>query len=326
MPKTKPTASRQKKVAPAQPAGEPRRLQAPKAVWNKPLSWRHRPPVPAYRPLPKARQLFMHVLRQLRGDWRLFGGIIFIYGLLNLVLVRGLAGSSDLSDLKNGLDSVFSGVGGKLASASISFASLLASSGSSNTASSGTYQSILLTICSLAFIWALRQSSAARRVRIRDSFYQGMYPLIPYLLVFLLLGLQLVPLVAGAGLYGAVVGNGIAVYLWEKALFLLLFLGLALWSLRMVTATFFALYIVALPDMTPLRAYRSARQLVYGRRLLVWRKLLFLPLILAVLALLIELPLILFITPIAAWIFFVISMLMLPISLGYLYRLYREML
>lgn len=326
MPKTKRTPVPKKKVAASTAVAAPRRLQAPKAIWHKPLTWRHRPPVPAYAPLPKARVLFANVVKLMWANWQLFGGIIIIYGVLNIVLVRGVAGSSDLTDLKGALDSIFSGIGGKLASASISFMSLLASSGSSNTSTSSMYQSILITICSLALIWALRQATAKRQVLVRDSFYQGMYPLIPYLLVFLLLGLQLIPLAGGAALYSAIVGNGIAVHLWEKAIFLVAFLGLALWSLRMMTATIFALYIVALPDVTPLQAYRSARQLVYGRRLLIWRKLLFLPVILLVLSLGIELPLILFLTPVAEWMFFVISTLTLPLCLGYLYSLYREML
>ncbi|MEJ0072923.1 MAG: hypothetical protein WDN27_02440 [Candidatus Saccharibacteria bacterium] len=185
---------------------------------------------------------------------------------------------------------------------------------------------MLLVVCSLAFIWALRQALAKHPVRIRDSFYRGMYPLVPFFLALLLLGMQLLPLVIGGGLYSAVVSGGIAIHWYEKALFILIFVGLGLWSLRMITASIFALYIVALPDMTPLRAYRSARKLVYGRRLLIWRKLIFLPIVLLLLAIIIELPLILFLTPVAEWVFFALSMLTLPIVHGYLYNLYREML
>lgn len=94
----------------------------------------------------------------------------------------------------------------------------------------------------------------------------------------------------------------------------------------MITASVFALYIATLPDMTPLRAYRSARQLVYGRRLLIWRKFLFLPAALLVLAAVIEVPFILFITPLAVWTFFIVGVVALPVVHGYLYSLYREML
>lgn len=318
--------TKKKPAARSKSSSGPRKLEAPKLVWYKPRTWKNRPPVPDYKPLPKARLLFAAVCKQLWQHKRLFGGIVAIYGIFNLVLVRGLAGSSDLSTIKGTLDSVLSGFGGKLASSATSFAYLLVSSGSSNTATSGIYQSILVVICSLAFIWALRQVLANHRVRIRDSFYQGMYPLIPFMLMFALIGLQLVPLGIGGSLYALVTANGIAIHFWEKALFIVLFIVLGLWSLRMVTASMFAMYIATLPDMTPLRAYRSAKKLVYGRRLLIWRKLIFLPVIMLVLAALIELPLILFLTPVAEWMFFILSMVALPIAHGYLYNLYREML
>ncbi len=268
----------------------------------------------------------MRCWRQLWHYRRVFLGIVLIYGILNLLLVRGLSGSSSLTDIKSLLDSSFSGAGGQLLSALTTFSYLLASSGSGNTATSGIYQSIVFVICSLAFIWAFRQILAGHKPRVRDSFYKGMYPLVPFLLLGALLSLQLLPLLLGGGLYSLVTTNGIAVHFWEKALWGGLFAGLGLWSLRMITASIFAIYIVTLPQMTPLTAYRSARQLVYGRRLLIWRKLIFLPLSMLVIAALIELPLIYFITPLAPWVFFALTMLIVPIVHCYLYNLYRELL
>lgn len=301
-------------------------LPRPTQIWYRPLTWRHRPARPAYKPLPKARKLLLAVFKQLWQYRLLFGGIAAIYGVLNLLLVRGLAGSSDLVTLKTSLDGLLSGVGGKLTSSFASFVYLLTTSGSGNTASSGVYQSILLIICSLAYVWALRQALAKHTVRIRESFYGGMYPLVPYILLLLLIGVQLLPLIIGGALFSTVVSGGIAVHLWEKGLWLLLFIGLGLWSLRMITASVFALYIVTLPEMTPFRALRSAKQLVYSRRLLIWRKLLFLPVALFVLAAIIELPFILILTPVAPWIFFILSTVALAVVHGYLYNLYREML
>jgi hypothetical protein len=302
-----------------------RLLQVPKRIWYNPLTWHRHPPIPAYAPLPKARVLFWSMLKLLWVNKRLFGAIVLVYGVLDIILVRGLSSSSDLSSIKNALDGAVHGVAGKVATSAISFTYLLANSGSSNTGSSG-YQAVLLTLCSLAFIWAFRQVLAGHKVRMRDSFYQGMYPIIPFALIFLLMSIQLLPLAAGGGLYAVVLAGGIAVHLWEKIFWLVLFIVPGVWSFRMVTATIFAAYIVTLPDTTPLRAYRSARQLVYGRRLLIWRKFVFLPVVLLLLAALIEGPLILFATPIATWAFFIISMLALPMVHGYLYKLYREML
>lgn len=322
--KTAPPARRPKKQPSAAPL--PRRLKLPKRSWYKPRTWRYRLPVPAYQPLPKARRLLGQSLDQLWRYKKLFGGIILIYGVLNILLVRGLSGSSNLSNLKSVLDTLTTGLGGKLTTSLTTFLYLLGTSGSGNTATSGVYQSILLIVCSLAFIWGLRQVTARHTPRLRDSFYMGMYPLIPFLLVFFVIGLQLLPLVVGGSLYSTVISNGIAVHTWEKALWLGLFVALGLWSLRMITSSVFALYIVTLPDMTPFKALRSAKGLVYGRRLLIWRKLIFLPVSLLLAAALIELPLILFLTPAAAWVFFGLSMVALGLVHSYLYNLYRSLL
>jgi hypothetical protein len=302
-----------------------RMLQVPERFWYKPLTWRFRPPVPDYAPLPKARKLFWAVLVMLWRNKKLFGTIVLIYGVADAILVKGLSSSSDLSSLKNSLESVVHGFGGKVLTSTVSFTYLLANSGSSASSSSG-YEVVLLTLCSLAFIWAFRQTLIGHKVRTRDSFYQGMYPLIPFLLLFLLMSVQMLPLVAGGGLYAVIITGGIAVHLWEQIVCIVFCILPGLWSLRMVTATIFAVYIVTLPNMTPLGAYRSARQLVYGRRLLIWRKLIFLPIVLLLMAAAIEVPLILFATPVAGWTFFIISMIALPVVHGYLYKLYRDML
>jgi hypothetical protein len=323
--KPKQKATRKKPVA-VKELPSPRRLELPKRIWYKPFTWRHRRPVPNYKKLPKARVVFVDVLRDFKNNWLLFGGIVLIFGVFNLILVRGLSGSNNLSDFKGLLDSAVHGLGGQLASSAITFSYLLASSGSNNTGASGVYQVTLLIVCSLAFVWALRQVAAKHKVRIRDSFYQGMYPLIPALLLVALIALQLVPLAAGGGLYAAAVNHDIAINWWERIIFIVIFAVLGLWTLRMLTASLFALYIVTLPDMTPLRAYRSARDLVYGRRLYIWRKLIFLPIVLFLLVVLIMIPLIMWLTPVAEWAFFALTMMGLPLVHGYLYKLYREML
>ncbi|MEO6761770.1 MAG: hypothetical protein ABI220_05400 [Candidatus Saccharimonadales bacterium] len=306
-------------------AAGPRRLKIPDQHWYMP--WRRRYiPIPERKTLPKARHLFASCLKILIKNWKLFGGIILIYGLLNFLFVRGLSGSSDLISLKDSLDSVLQGASGKVASALLSFTYLLGTSGSSNSQDSGVYQSILLIIGSLAFIWALRQAFADRLTRIRDSFYRGMYPLIPFLLVLFIIGLQLIPLLIGSKLYSTAVVGGITIHGYESLIFGVIFALLAWWSLYMIISSVFALYIVCLPDMTPLRALHSARQLVFRRRLLVLRKIIFLPIIMLIGAVVVELPLILFATPVAPWIFFILSMIALGLVHIYMYGLYRAMI
>ncbi len=314
------------KGAAKEAANKPRQLPLPQRIWYKPWTWVRNLPAPQRTPLPKARYIVVEAVHLIIKNWKVFGGIALFYGACNVLFVSGLYDPTNLSEFKDSLSGVFTGTFGQVQTITTSFLVLVTTSNSTATESSGLYQTMLLLIGSLAIIWALRQVTAGNRIRIRDAFYRGMYPLVPFFLVLIVLSLQLIPAVIGGFLYATAVNNGIANDIGQKAVFALVFAGLTLWTLRMVTGAIFALYIVTLPDMTPLKALRSARDLVYKRRLLIWRKLIFLPVVLLVSAALIELPLILFLTPLAYWVFFLFSTVAVVFFHGFLYTLYRKLL
>lgn len=256
----------------------------------------------------------------------LFISIVLLYGLLNLLLVQGLASGTDVGSLKHSLNQVFTGNWGSIASAATVFVVLVGSAGNGSSQTAGAYQVILAVVTSLAVIWALRQVLAGKHLRARDAYYRGVYPLVPFVLVLVVIGLQLIPFLIGAMLYSAVITGGIAVYLIEKVLWALLFITLALLSLYMVASSLFALYIVTLPDMTPMKALRSARELVRYRRWTVLRKILALPFILLIAAAVIMVPIIIWLTPLSQWVFFLLTMVALVAVHAYMYTLYRELL
>lgn len=301
---------------------KPRRLKQPEYKTFK-LQKRIRHPVR----LPNVWRLTRKAARTLWQHKRLFIGITLVYGLLNVILSQGLSGASDVSTLKQTINQVFTGHLGGLASGISVFALLVGSAGSNSTPGAGPYQLFLGLIASLAIIWALRQVLAgASGLRIRDAYYNGMYPLIPFILVLLVVGLQLIPLLIGSAVYGLVINNGIAVYFVEKLIWALLYGLLAILSFYMVSSSIFALYIVTLPDMTPMKALRSARELVRYRRWTVMRKILCLPLILLIAAGIIMVPIIIWLTPLARWVFFLLTMTGLAAVHAYVYTLYRELL
>jgi hypothetical protein len=87
-----------------------------------------------------------------------------------------------------------------------------------------------------------------------------------------------------------------------------------------------ALYIVTLPDMTPMQALKAARALVRYRRWVVLRKVLFLPLALLLIGALIVIPFALYVTPVAPLVFFVLTIIALAVLHSYMYLLYRQLL
>jgi hypothetical protein len=232
-----------------------------------------------------------------------------------------------IGSLKTELNNAFSGRQGSVTSGINVFVTLLGSAGSSGSSqAAGGYQIFLGIIISLAIIWALRHVMSGHKIRIRDAFYLGMYPLIPFILIFLLIILQLVPLIGGAAIYSLITQNGIAVGFLENFFCAVAFALLAFASLFMLTSSLFGLYVATLPDMTPIKALRSAKQLVKHRRLRVLIKILALPVFLVIIVSVIMLPLILWVTWSAEWVFFLLKMFALIAINAYMYILYRELL
>ncbi len=276
--------------------------------------------------LPSAFKIFKASIKTLGANRNLFLIITLIYGLLTVILVRGIGGALNLSDLKSSLQSGFNGSLGNFFTGLTLFSYLLSSAGTSANPAGGVYQTLLIIIMSLVVIWALRQVLAGRKIKAKEAFYQGTFPLIPFILVLLVIGLQLLPLALGSWLYSTVITSGIAITGIEKFLWALLAMLLATLSLYMICSSLFALYIVTLPNMTPMKALRSARQLVLYRRWTVLLKILFLPLALIIIGAAVMIPLIIFVTPLAEWIFFLLSMFTLVVVHTYMYTLYRQML
>lgn len=273
-----------------------------------------------------AWRLFLDSLRHLRKNRRLFFSIVAIYFVLNVLFVKGLSVSVDLPLLKDTLDELLGDSVNQFETSLTLFGVLLGTVGSSVNQAASVYQSVLLVVISLAVIWALRQTLSKNKATAKQAFYNGLHPLVPFLLVLFVIALQLLPLVIGSSIYSIVINNGIAVTGLEQTLWALMFGSLALLSLYMITSSLFALYIVTLPNLEPMQALRSARELVLHRRWIVMRKVMFLPLILLVLAAVIFIPLIIVIPVVVEWLFVVLSLAALVLSHTYMYSLYRELL
>lgn len=269
--------------------------------------------------LPSVRQLTRQAALT---DWQhrgLFGGIALVYGLLTIVFVTGFGAAYDIGAIRDQFSS-------RLLGSLAAYTQLVINPTGSGNAATGVYQFLLLLGVSLALIWTLRQVSAGRSVTVKDAYYQSMYPLVPCLLVFAVICLQLLPMIVGSTLYQLVITNQIAVSSFEITLWASAALALSLVSLYFLAASIFAFYIATLPDMQPLKALRLSKQLVSGRRWAVLRKLLFLPLVLLLLSAALLLPLILILPGAAGWCAMVVGPLMVVFVHTYIYTLYRGLM
>ncbi|HEX7963967.1 MAG TPA: hypothetical protein VF466_05265 [Candidatus Saccharimonadales bacterium] len=278
------------------------------------------------RPIPGSFRLMWKAMTVIKENWPILLGLALIYVALDLVLVQGLNSTSNLNSIKSALD-VSPGKGlGRIGDGISLYTYLIGASGTSVAPTAGAYQFVLALVMSLATVWALRQIYAGRDIRLRDPFYYGMFPLVTFVLVLLMVVLHLLPFALGSALYGMITGNGLATTWMEQFTFLFVFLALAAVSLYMLCSSLMALYIVTLPEVSPMAALRSARDLVSHRRWTLMRKIIFLPAALLVMAGVILVPVVLFVTPAAPWIFTVVAALVLVLTHSYMYALYRSLL
>jgi hypothetical protein len=153
-----------------------------------------------------------------------------------------------------------------------------------------------------------------------------MAPLIPFLIIVIVIGVQLLPLVGGVSLFNAVQTNGLATTGFEVALWAIIGIGLAMVSFYFLSASIFALIIVTLPDMKPMTALRSAKKLVAFRRWVIMRRL-FGVIVLTVLSFFSLLLLTVWTVPVAAeWVAVLLGGCIIIFLSGFGYKLYRALL
>ncbi len=283
-----------------------------------------RSPKPPVRPkkISGSFRLLADSLSTIRQHWKLFSGMMLVYLVLSLLLVGGLGGEINVAELRDDMAAEL----GKFAASLTIFSQLLGSAGSAGTEVGSAYQAIIIVVVSLAVIWSLRQLMAGEKIGLRDAFYKGMYPLVPFILVLMIIGLQLLPLAIGGFLFNVIISGQFAVNALEVILWSLPVILLSLISVYFICSSIFALYIVTLPDVRPMAALRSARKLVRGRRFGIIRKLIFLLAAFVLLAGLLAVPVIMFVPAATIILFILLGAFGFVFAHVYIYSLYRELL
>lgn len=275
--------------------------------------------------LPSWWRLIQKSLRLMAVNKKQLLIFFIIFAVLNILLVRGIESTLDVSGIEEIMNEV---VDKDTASLATGFTALGLLLGSSSSVAEVTqlYQLILMTIATLSIIWLYRQQQAGNKVSLRMALYRGMYPLIPFILVLLVIGLQMLPALAGNFLFQTVLRADLIVNTLELVLWVLIFVSTLLLSLYMITSSSVALFVVTLPEMTPMKALREARELVRYRRLAIIGRILGLLLTLVATLFVVVLPVIFFAPLVAEWLFFSLTVMAVPFVVGYGFSLYRELL
>ncbi|MDB5169092.1 MAG: conserved rane protein of unknown function [Candidatus Saccharibacteria bacterium] len=264
--------------------------------------------------IPNIRQLFTASSQTIWNNRWLFARLAVVYGLFSFLFQgQGLFSVNNLSGITKG-------------SISAALSSLGGGTGAATAAAGSTLQFLLILITSLALIWVLRQLHAGHDVGAKEAYYKSGAALVPLILVLAVVALQLLPLIIGAGIYATLIGYNILNSGIEQIIAGLICALLAWPSLYWTTSSFFAAYIVTLPDSTPLVALRSARELVYKRRLKIFTRVIMAPIALFAATFLLLAPFILIVPVLTQAAYFVIASLTLVFLHTYMYTLYWGLL
>ncbi len=250
-----------------------------------------------------------------------------VYGVLFLLFVRGIFNPINIDDIRLEIESSLGeGESNSLNTNRLVFGQLVGTLTSGLSGEQGVYQIMLLVISSLALIWLYRQQQAGNKVNIKQAFYRGMYPLIPFTLLIYLVIIQLLPAIVGNFLYSTVISGGIAVGGVERFIWLLFYMSTLLLSFYLISSTIIALMVVTLPEMTPMIALKKAKELTTFRRFSIFRKIIMLCVFIALAFVAFVIPALFINAMLAQIVFLAMSIIVLPFAIGFMFVLYRELL
>jgi hypothetical protein len=217
--------------------------------------------------------------------------------VLYAVLV-GIASQDNYTALTDTLrgagDELFEGNFGELSKAGLILGTIITTGISDKlTDAQQIFAALLVLLVWLTTVWLLRNLLAGHKVRVRDGLYNAGAPLISSALVSLVLIAQLLPVGLAAIGYAAASTAGLLSGGVEAMLFWVIMVLLLLLSIYWITATFFALIVITLPGMYPMRALRTAGDMVIGRRVRITLRLAWMGLCIAVGWLIVMVPIIL---------------------------------
>lgn len=130
----------------------------------------------------------------------------------------------------------------------------------------------------LGFIWLARHTLARKKTSARETMYLSGTALVPTVLLFGLVVLQLIPLLVASVLLGTIGFSWTIDTAAQNSLLAVMSVLLAIFSLYFLASSFVALLVVALPGMYPWQALKQAKRMVTGRRFAIVRKIAAIPL------------------------------------------------
>lgn len=278
---------------------------------------------PDYRNIPTSWQLTRESFSFFFKNFWVFFCLMFIHAAFFALLVYGPV-DFNLKEVQGTIKGFFGDNGDSAAS---TFA-LLGSIVGAKTQRDGSaiFNFLIILTMSLAYIWTIRRLLSKKAFNIRDAFYNSMAPVIPVLTILFIMILQLLPFTIASYLYTVGRTNGIFISGLEDLVFFLIAVFAGLLSFYLMTPSILSIYAVTLPGMYPLTTIRLTKKIVQFRRFLVFRRVVALPFIVAIIFFCILLLLLRFTPQSGIWFVQIFPIFILPLIHIYLFKLYKSLI
>lgn len=275
------------------------------------------------------------VIKVLLNKRSLFIKLILLHALL-IVIFGGISSQDIYGQLSQALGDESISLAGMIGQAGVAALLEFSAVGSGVNEAQQIYLALFVVLIWLSTVWLLREVLAGRRPKVRDGLYNSGSPIVATLLLVLVLLLQLLPLGVLAVSYGGLLQVGLAGEGLGAMLFFMVAALIATLCLYWITATLVAMVIVTLPGTYPLRALKTASEIVAGRRLKIAFRLIWLVALLAVVGLVVMIPAILLnqwlqslvdwfvIVPLVPVVSSLAISIMTVMAASYVYLLYRK--
>ncbi len=291
--------------------------------------------------LPKPFAFMYEVTMTIWQYRRLFLPLMFVYLVLYIGLV-GIASQDAYSSLATSFQqqAAEAGIasGGAFEQASLALLSIASGGLTGDLTDIQQVFAVILTLLAwLTVVWLLRNVFAGNKIKMRDALYNAGSPIMATIVVAAIIVLQLIPVgIAAIGYIAASSSGLLAVGGVEVMLFWIAAGLLTLLSLYWISSSLFAMIIITLPGMYPLKALGASRDMLMGRKLRFFLRFIWMALFIVALWVVILIPIILFdgwlksILPGIAWLplvpAFIIIVGTLSVFWGstYIYMLYRK--
>ena len=237
--------------------------------------------------------------RILFKNWKLFLPFLIIVVVLNAALV-GLMSEASYQQFQDLLDEttvqIAGGDIGNVGKAGMLLISTITTGGLSGESSESAivFSVIILLIMWLVTIFLLRHLLAGHKVKLRDGFYNALTPLISTFVVFAIGVLQCIPIFFLIIVYSAAVQTDFLATPFYALVFFIFAALMILISGYLLSSSIIALVAVSAPGLYPIKALRTASDLMMGRRVKFIIRLVAVAIMLVIVWVLVMLPLILF--------------------------------